>query len=143
MPLIQVLTAILPPLAAHSFYAETEEIRNVQIAGLSYCSVDQIESLDNDHDRSIDNFEMGQVWSNSSLQFYTGYHASEDAVTLAVRGSEDIDNWLDNLDVIKTSPYEVDSDVEVHKGFWEEYSSLRDPKISYILTEAASIGEGQ
>jgi len=133
------LFAALLPLAVSS-YVETEAIRNVHIAGLSYCSVEQIQSLDNNHYRSIDNFQVGQVWSNSSLQFYTGYDLDEDVVTLAVRGSEDIDNWLDNLDTVMTSPYSDDSSVEVHKGFWKEYSTLRDPMISYILTEAAKHG---
>mmetsp|Transcript_28121 Transcript_28121/g.53227 ORF Transcript_28121/g.53227 Transcript_28121/m.53227 type:complete len:281 (+) Transcript_28121:63-905(+) len=133
--LLSLLSVVLLPLTLYA-YDETDAIRNVHIAGMSYCSTDQIESGDNNHYQSINDFEVGQVWSNSSLQFVTGYDGTENTVTLAVRGSEDIDNWLDNLDAIKTSPYDDDSSVEVHKGFWKEYTTLRDSMISYILTEA-------
>lgn len=53
---------------------------------------------------------------------------------MTVRGSDDIPNWIDNIDAVKTSPYS-DSSVKVHKGFYSEYLALRDPMVHALLSQ--------
>jgi len=47
----------------------------------------------------------------------------------------DLNNWLDNLDIVKTAPY-PDSSIEVHAGFHKEYTTLLPNIISFV--DAAS-----
>jgi len=53
---------------------------------------------------------------SKSTYGYVGYQSSLSAVFVTFRGSEDINNWVTNLDVVTTS-YPSCSGCEVHKGF--------------------------
>jgi len=65
---------------------------------------------------------------------YIGYTPSQSTIYVSFRGSESIQNWLDNLDVILTS-YPLCSGCEVHKGF---YSAEQD-SIANVLNVVKSL----
>lgn len=122
--------------ASYSNYSEAAAIRYVDLAGQAYCTPSQIRNATNQHAALISGFTPASVWHNDNLQFYAGYDALTDSVFVAVRGSLDLNNWIDNIDAVKTAPYEGAGDVEVHSGFWSEYEQLRDPIVAAV-TEAA------
>jgi triacylglycerol lipase len=49
---------------------------------------------------------------------YIGYHSEQQTIYVSFRGSESINNWIDNLDAISTD-YPLCSNCEVHKGFYK------------------------
>ena len=54
-----------------------------------------------------------------------GYNKIYDSIFVGFRGSSNIQNWLDNLQVSHISPYD-DNLVSVEKGFYKIYNSLQD-----------------
>jgi hypothetical protein len=63
-----------------------------------------------------------------------GYTTSQSTIYVSFRGSESIQNWLDNLDV-KTVTYPACSKCEVHEGFYKAEQSC----FSSVLSEVKSL----
>lgn len=65
--------------------------------------------------------------TSASLQ---GFFVPRDSVfgipVVAFRGTTDLQNWIENLQVAKTTPIYGNSAVRVHEGFWNDFWSLRD-----------------
>jgi len=49
---------------------------------------------------------------------YVGYTSSQQTIYVSFRGSESIQNWVDNLDAVLTD-YPLCGNCEVHRGFYE------------------------
>jgi hypothetical protein len=71
---IYIYTLTLPLLlvCTHA-YDESEALRFVAMSGLTYCDSQQIKEKDSFHGDAVPELEIGSVWTNSSLLFYTGY----------------------------------------------------------------------
>ena len=70
--------------------------------------------------------------TNSDTQGYVGYLPSDKSIYVAYRGSQDIRNWVTNLDAWKTAYTSFpDCNCQVHKGFYEAEQKV----IGGILTE--------
>ena len=54
---------------------------------------------------------------------YIGYNSDQKAIYISYRGSESIENWLSDLDAVKTD-YPLCSGCEVHKGFYTAEQSV-------------------
>lgn len=65
---------------------------------------------------------------------YIGYTTSQSTIYVAFRGSESIQNWIDNLDAVLTT-YSACSGCEVHKGF---YGAEQDC-ISDVVSQVKSL----
>ena len=50
-----------------------------------------------------------------------GFDYVTNTIFTSFRGSHNLHNWLDNIQVSKISPYN-NSDIKVEKGFFKEYS---------------------
>jgi len=131
-------SSLLPLSLPQAFsYDEDWAIRNLHLSGAAYCPPIDIESW-NVGPHAVDGFEPLITWTNSSLQAYVGYDAKYDSVVAVVRGSEDVSNWIDNLDAITIYPYNDDSCVGVHQGFFKEFEILR-PFLLQAIANAANI----
>ena len=69
------------------------------------------------------------VFTARETQAYVGYDSAKNAIVVAIRGSANIMNWIDNL-TFELVPYALcDKDAfpggcKVHKGFYEIYKAL-------------------
>jgi len=52
-----------------------------------------------------------------------GYNKDYDTIFISYRGSSDILNWIDNLHFGKMKPYLYHNEIEVEKGFYQEFNS--------------------
>lgn len=66
-----------------------------------------------------------KVFANSTgnIQGFTGYSQSLNAIIVSFRGSQDIKNWIINLDTTKTT-YPLCSGCQVHSGFYSGYNMV-------------------
>lgn len=71
---------------------------------------------------------------NHDTHGYIGYHAGQQTIYVSFRGSESIQNWLDNLDAISTD-YPLCADCEVHKGFYKAEQAC----FTEVLTEIKTL----
>jgi predicted lipase len=53
-----------------------------------------------------------------------GYNTELNSLFISFRGSSNIQNWIDNVQVVKTYPYE-DHDIAVELGFYKAYNYLK------------------
>ena len=61
--------------------------------------------------------------TTGNIQGFTGYSQSLNAIIVSFRGSQDIKNWLINLDTTK-STYALCSGCQVHSGFYAGYNMV-------------------
>jgi len=70
----------------------------------------------------------------TSTYGYIGYQPNLEAIFVTFRGSEDLNNWLTNLDILTTA-YPYCSGCEVHAGFY----SAQQKVIQGIMNEVKSL----
>eukprot|EP00762_Andalucia_godoyi_P007513 ANDGO_00832.mRNA.1 Lipase len=73
------------------------------------------------------NVQDVQVFTSDVTQVYgyTAYDKNEDEIIVSFRGSQNIPNWIVDLDFLMISPYEDRRDIKVHAGFWDGLRSVR------------------
>lgn len=76
--------------------------------------------------------------STGQLQAFTGYSPTL-GIILAFRGSDDIDNWITDIDAIFTT-YSRCSGCQVHAGFWSSWLALKNTSISQITALLQAYG---
>ena len=52
---------------------------------------------------------------------YVAYNAKDNMIIVAFRGSDNIANWISNIDFFMT-PYKGDTKMQVHRGFYAAYN---------------------
>ena len=62
---------------------------------------------------------------------YVGYHTGQKNIYVAFRGSESIQNWVDNLDV-KLTDYPLCDGCEVHDGFYRAMTHCYDDVLKNV-----------
>ena len=118
-------------------YDEVFATRAVHLAGQAYCEPGSI--MDGSNKQAVDGVTPYATWTNSSLQFYTAFDSENSAVVVAVRGSENVSNWIDNLEAWCVHPYE-DKDICIHSGFRSEYESMQEALIEDVAATADKFG---
>mmetsp|Transcript_15226 Transcript_15226/g.28672 ORF Transcript_15226/g.28672 Transcript_15226/m.28672 type:complete len:274 (-) Transcript_15226:324-1145(-) len=68
---------------------------------------------------------------------YVGYHSGQESIYVAFRGSESIQNWVDNLDAILTD-YPLCDGCRVHKGFYNAEQSCYNEVLSAVKSLQAT-----
>jgi len=65
------------------------------------------------------------VIENKGSQAIVGYNEPNDAIFVAFRGSENIQNWINNIRISKVNPYPEFADISVEKGFYVSYQNIK------------------
>ncbi len=69
------------------------------------------------------------AYSSDGTQMYTGYDDYNGRIIVAIRGTDNARNWLENIDTIRVDYPNCDgsgvaSNCGVHKGMYESWLSL-------------------
>lgn len=106
-----------------NFYNEDLVKDSLLIAQNTYCDINMINNesivekvLEIDYDKAI-----------------LGYNNKYDAIFVAFRGSNNIQDWISNFHVSKIYPYEKYENVGVEKGFYSIYKTFDSPIFSNIV----------
>ena len=60
-----------------------------------------------------------------------GYNSDTDSLFVSFRGSVNIPNWIENIQISKINPY-VDKNIQVEKGFYKAYNYLKPDIINNL-----------
>ena len=71
------------------------------------------------------------VIENNGARAIQGFDSETNSIFTAFRGSSNIQNWLDNIQISKISPYN-DSSIQVEKGFYKAYNYLKPDLIANL-----------
>ena len=85
-------------------------------------------------------FVPDYIVEHSGVRAIQGYDSRYNVIFTAFRGSTNIQNWLDNIQVSKISPYN-DTSISVERGFYKAYLSVQDDLFDnmYFLTRQYNI----
>ena len=94
----------------------------VELAQASYSSISDLDSWTcKTCDQRV---EMEYVVEEDGVLAIQGFDSYSDALFIAFRGSVNIQNWIDNIQISKISPYN-DTSIGVSKGFYKAYNSIK------------------
>ncbi|KRW99527.1 hypothetical protein PPERSA_03997 [Pseudocohnilembus persalinus] len=113
------------------FYSPQTSKSMLYYAKASYCEADQIKNWNGqacDFHPSMTDIKVVKNLAHGS-QLYLGFDADANAIVIAFRGSQNIQNWIDNLDYKKTE-YDFCNDCMVHKGFYKAWQAVSDEVMS-------------
>ena len=79
---------------------------------------------------SSDNILEGKIENKGELVI-VGYNKPTNSVFISFRGSSNIQNWISNIQIVFTHPYE-DTAIAVSDGFFKLYSSFREQLFEII-----------
>lgn len=97
----------------------------IYYAKATYCPADQLTTWNCPACRFNSGMREVTVFTQRETQAYVGYDSRKNHIVVAIRGSSNIQNWLDNLN-FELVPYPpcAATNCKVHKGFYEIYKAL-------------------
>lgn len=107
-----------------SMYKENISKRSLELSQMTYCG----KECDDD---CILEYEVENMGSKALI----GYDNITQTIFTAFRGSSNMHNWIENIQVYKISPYD-DEKIEVEGGFYKDYEYIKDQIFEnlYILS---------
>ena len=113
--------------------------RSVDLSQSAYC-VDIVEdwtcvTCDKD-------IKLEYIVEQSDAKALQGFDYVTNTIFTSFRGSHNLHNWLDNIQVSKISPYN-NSDIKVEKGFFKEYSFIKENLIDNLQKLSKKYGENK
>jgi len=120
----------------------TEAKHHVLLAQASYCSQEQITAwscpaCDELTGVSSPHYLYDSTWK---LQGYVARDDDQSALVVSFRGSENVANWISNLNFGKTNPYSDYPDAWVHSGFYNDWLALKTDVLAALAQLAAESG---
>ena len=82
------------------------------------------------------------VVENNGARAIQGFDSDTNSLFVAFRGSSNIQNWIDNIQIRKISPYN-DSSIEVEKGFYKAYNYLKPEIINNLGSLSKKYGTNE
>ncbi|KAI9357061.1 Alpha/Beta hydrolase protein [Zopfochytrium polystomum] len=111
------------------------------LAGTAYCSADTLTNWNckGCTDSRIASTHDVTVVTASSMQGWVGVNENLKTIVVAFRGSSNFDNWLANLNFLKTdlSLPGAPSAVKVHSGFYNVWTAIK-PSITPLVNNLKS-----
>jgi len=88
----------------------------------------------------INSVQKAQYFTNSNTDIfgYVAYDTALEAVVLVFRGTVDLTNWISNLNFSTLAPFPKEPSVQVHAGFYDDFSSVEsqvESLVSSFLSE--------
>ena len=127
-----------PFAVANGAYDSRVAMEAIYYAKAAYCPSDRVANWT----CAACNFNSGMtevnVFTARETQAYVGYDAAKNIVVVAIRGSSNIQNWIDNLN-FELVPYPPcsSSACKVHKGFYDIYKALSVNMVPYVTAALA------
>ncbi|KEG08385.1 lipase [Trypanosoma grayi] len=134
-PLLLVLLLSLCGWCAHAAYTEALATSALYFSKASYCDVAPLTNWSCASCTADPSFKVTHVFENATegTQAYIG--VSKDRIVVSFRGSQNIPNWLANLEFTQTAyPNSKCDGCSVHHGFLRSFESLRDPMWQHLRT---------
>ena len=94
----------------------------VNLSQSAYCvtSVNQWDCITCDPSVKLD-----YIIEKEGSKAIQGFDTYTNSIFIAFRGSSNIHNWIDNIQIDKISPY-IDKSIKIEKGFYKEYSHIKN-----------------
>ena len=98
-----------------SQYDESVSYKSLYLSELTYCN----------HFDDCDLCSIDYVVENKGSLAIQGFDNETNTIFTAFRGSTNLHNWIENIQVTHVSPYNENSSILVEDGFYKNYDFLR------------------
>jgi hypothetical protein len=137
----QLLVAGLLSIASTAAaYNPAIGLKSVYYAGASHCTADSLQS-----------WTCGEACSSTSpltgvtpiindakgTYGFVGYNAHENQIIVSFRGSVNVENWVTNIDFVKTN-YKSVPGAQVHEGFYAAYAAVSSEVVAAVKSLLAA-----
>jgi len=119
--IIQMLFFLFCLFSFTMAYDQTLSKHCVNLAQSSYTvsSIDQWDCI-----TCEPSIKLEYVVEENGARALQGYDSYTNSIFVSFRGSSNIQNWIDNIQVSKISPY-ADTSISVEKGFYKAYNYIK------------------
>ena len=119
-PLASIVFGLLQITSSYVYHQDLAE-GSLHLAQASYCVNNTLEwRCPTCTSENI----LDQVITNRGSQAIVGINNPTNSIFVAFRGSENIQNWINNMKIFKIAPYLEYPDIAVEKGFYESYTYI-------------------
>mmetsp|Transcript_14451 Transcript_14451/g.22935 ORF Transcript_14451/g.22935 Transcript_14451/m.22935 type:complete len:338 (-) Transcript_14451:334-1347(-) len=108
--------------------------RFTYLAGATYCDSDLVEAWECKPCKEVSGIKNIKLMF-CDLKFTSGYISwseEDNATLLAFRGTSNIEDWVINLDMGLTAPYNDTPDIMIHDGFYNAYTCFKPQILDYL-----------
>lgn len=118
---VLLLLLLLSYISFNNAYDENLSKHCVDLSQASYCvsSIDKWTCITCDP-----SVKLEYIVENSDSKAIQGYDSLTNTIFTAFRGSSNLHNWIENIQIHKISPYN-DSSIEIGKGFYKAYNYIK------------------
>lgn len=131
-----------------------ENVRTILYYAYSaFCPAAQLEQWDCQWCELVPSFQTVSVVTDNVTDVYgfVGFVVNESdtgsapnsllapRIVASFRGSQDLRNWIVDVDALPMKPYENLTDVKVHPGFYEGYNGIRDAVRNAVLASTLKV----
>jgi len=126
---VLLLLLFLSYISFNNAYDENLSKHCVELSQASYCvsSIDKWTCITCDS-----SIKLEYIVENSDSKAIQGYDSLTNTLFTAFRGSSNLHNWIENIQIHKISPYN-DTSIEIEKGFYKAYNYIK-PEIMNNLS---------
>ena len=118
-----------PPSPLAGVGIDTNRIeRLLYHSALAHCPPSELESLDH-----VD------VVERDGLRSVVSYDAALNETIVAFRGTTNLRNWVDNVDLQTVQPW-TNTGIRIHRGFWRGHTALRERLRTILLNRGIGAG---
>lgn len=105
------------------YYTHNFGLRNAKLASIAYC--DPVNILNETNPFYEENKIKPVLLGGGNTRYVMFSDEIQNAVVFSFRGSSNVENWISDIDAVKINPY-VDKNIQVHRGFYNDYMVIRD-----------------
>lgn len=134
--LLSLLAKPADRTAPSGSYSPSRALLFAHFSNAAYCSAANISYWDCAPCRAADkDFVVSKVVSGGGMQGFVGQAPGNDIV-VSFRGSDNIRNWIDNIDITKTDAYPKCDGCRVHTGFYKAWCEPCEPSAKVLACAA-------
>ena len=120
-------------------YEENIALHTVNLAQATYT----ISNVDEWNCYTCDpSIKLEYIVEHHGAKALQGFDSYTNTIFTAFRGSSNIQNWIDNIQISKISPYN-DTSINVEKGFYKAYDYLKPDLYNNMLTLVSKYNTNQ
>lgn len=118
---------ILLLLLSSSFaYDNDIGLESVKLSAITYCPESAVGNWSCYWCQQFPNFKLIDTFWDAKTSTYLYFGQMDNTYIIAYEGSQDLTDWMIDLEISKLIPYKNYPTAKVHYGFWQAYTSIRD-----------------
>jgi triacylglycerol lipase len=110
-------------------------LESAKLSAITYCPESEVGNWSCYWCQQFPNFQLINTFWDSKTSTYLSFGKMDNTYIIAYEGSQDLTDWMIDLEISKLIPYKDYPTAKVHYGFWQAYSSIRQELYTTLQKE--------